>query len=207
MNKEHITKFLFVLTFVVSCISAHAKDKPNILWITHEDLSPIYGCYGDEYAHTPNIDKLAETGIRFSNAYSNAPICAPARSTLITGMYATSLGTQHLRSDIPVPEKYKSWIENLSAPVTDRMVGFVDFAPTVINLAGAEFPDMMEGRNFLGKGSEPKKYIFGYRDRADDCYDMSRAVTDGRYLYVRHFMPQLPSQTDRGESSTFGAGN
>ena len=80
-----------------------------------------------------------------------------------------------------VPEKYKNWVENLSAPVTGRMVGFVDFAPTVINLAGAEIPDMMEGRNFLGEKSEPKKYIFGYRDRADDCYDMSRSVTDGRY--------------------------
>jgi N-sulfoglucosamine sulfohydrolase len=82
-------------------------DPPNILWITHEDLSPIYGCYGDEYATTPNIDKFAETGIMFSKAFSNAPICAPARSTLITGMYATSLGTQHLRSDIPLPADFK----------------------------------------------------------------------------------------------------
>lgn len=358
MKNQHkcIIKSISFLAVAILTISVQAKDKPNILWITHEDLSPIYGSYGDEYAHTPNIDKLAETSIRFSNAYSNAPICSPARSTLITGMYATSLGTQHLRSDIPVPdnmkilpevlrdagyyttnnvktdynfshegrwdessnkahwrnrpdgkpffsvfnfmithesrinrfdtedtkildlrhnpdnaklppflpdsrrmreiwahtydllstfdlevknlleqlkedglydntiifvfsdhgtglpgykrwlnnaglqvpfilhvpEKYKKWTENLSMPVTNRMVGFVDFAPTVISLAGAKVPGMMEGKNFLGQKSQPQNYIFGYRDRADDCYDMSRSVTDGRYVYIRHFMPQLP---------------
>ena len=96
---------LILLTIgMASCgTSQKEPERPNILWITHEDLSPIYGCYGDDYAHTPNIDRLAESGYRFTNAFSNAPICAPARSTLITGMYATSLGTQHLRSEIPVP--------------------------------------------------------------------------------------------------------
>jgi N-sulfoglucosamine sulfohydrolase len=93
---------------MISCGSNKTDhDRPNILWITHEDLSPIYGCYGDEYARTPNIDLFAESGYRFVNAFSNAPICAPARSTLITGMYATSLGTQHLRSEIPVPAGMK----------------------------------------------------------------------------------------------------
>jgi N-sulfoglucosamine sulfohydrolase len=341
---------------ITACVNVQKEpERPNILWITHEDLSPIYGCYGDEYAHTPNIDRLAESGIRFTNAFSNAPICAPARSTLITGMYATSLGTQHLRSEIPVPanmkilpevlreagyyttnnvktdynfdhtgrwdessneahwrnrpegvpffsvvnfmithegpinslrnsdteqleehrdpdkaqlppyipdspkmreiwahmydllavfdngvgellnqleedglsdntivfvfsdhghglpghkrwlnnaglqvpfvlhvpEKYKHLVSHLS-PVTDLMTGFVDFAPTVIKLAGAEIPEMMEGRHFLGDNVEPKEYIYGYRDRADDCYEVSRSVYDGRYIYIRHFMPQLP---------------
>jgi N-sulfoglucosamine sulfohydrolase len=335
---------------------SHSLDPPNILWISHEDLSPIYGCYGDEYAHTPNIDRLAEKSVRFIRAYSNAPICAPARSTLITGQYAVSLGTQHLRSEIPVPEamqilpevlrdagyytsnnvktdynfshegrwdessseahwrnrpegkpffsvfnfmithegptnalrasdtehlaqkrdprlaelppyvpdtpkmrqiwahmydllavfdegvgellgqleeddlldntivfvfsdhghglpghkrwlnnaglqipfilhvpeKYKELAANLKDKVTDQMVAFVDFAPTVIHLAGAEVPERMEGRIFLGKEAEEKNYVFGYRDRADDCYEVARSVFNGRYLYVRHFMPQLP---------------
>ena len=342
---------------LMACTAKEEKPElPNILWITHEDLSPIYGCYGDTYATTPNIDKFAESGYIFSNTSSNAPICAPARSTLITGMYAISLGTQHLRSDIPVPanmkilpellreagyyttnnvktdynfshlgrwdessseahwrnrpdgkpffsvfnytmtheapinrldtnetsslekrhnpsiatlppylpdtermreiwahkydllsvfdqevgkllqqlkddglydntiiflfsdhgtglpghkrwlnnaglhvpfilhvpEKYSEWAANLKAPVTDQMVSFVDFAPTVITLAGADVPDIMEGHNFLGKNSKLKKYTFGYRDRADDCYEMSRSVFDGRYIYVRHFMPRQP---------------
>ncbi len=344
------------LSLVACGITEKEPDPPNILWISHEDLSPIYGCYGDEYAHTPNLDAFAENAIMFTNASSNAPICAPARSTLITGMYATSLGTQHLRSDIPVPEemkilpevlreagyyttnnlktdynfshegrwnessreahwrnraegqpffsvfnfmmthegptnrldtndtksleqhhdpslatlppylpdspkmreiwahkydllsvfdqevgklldqlkedglydntivfifsdhgtglpghkrwlnnaglqvpfllhvpdKYKHWIEDLDAKVSDQLIGFVDFAPTTITLAGGEIPEMMEGSNFLGSDAKQKEYTFGYRDRADDCYEMSRSVFDGRYIYVRHFMPQLP---------------
>ncbi len=331
------------------------SDRPNIVWITHEDLSPIYGCYGDAYASTPHIDRMAESGYRFTKAFSNAPICAPARSTLITGMYATSLGTQHLRSEIPVPKGmkilaellreagyyttnnvktdynfdptgrwdessnrahwrnrpdkrpffsvfnfgithegptnalrrsdtamleslrdpkkaqlppyfpesprmreiwahmydllsvfdkgvadllqqlqedglsentvvfvfsdhghglpgHKRWLNNAGLqvpfvlhvpdgykhmaahlePVTDQMVGFVDFAPTVLTLAGVEVPQMMEGRSFLGHNVQPREYIYGYRDRADDCYEMSRSVYDGRYIYIRHFIPQLP---------------
>jgi len=78
-----------------------AVDRPNILWITCEDMSPLIGAYGDPVANTPNLDALAKRAIRFDRAWSNMPICAPARSTLITGMYATSLGTMNLRSQVP----------------------------------------------------------------------------------------------------------
>ncbi|WP_339924979.1 sulfatase [uncultured Cyclobacterium sp.] len=347
--------YLFLLLSGVACETKHKEvGKPNILWISHEDLGPIYGCYGDEYASTPTIDELAAKSIRFTQVFSNAPICAPARSTLITGMYAVSLGTQHLRSTIPVPEsmkilpevlreagyytsnnvktdynfshegrwnesskeahwrnrpegkpffsvfnfmithegptnalrpedtsnltthhdpakavlpphlpdspkmreiwahmydllevfdgqvkdllsqleedglldetivflfadhghglpghkrwldnaglqvpfilhvpdKYKHLVENISGPESDRLVSFVDFAPTTLSLAGANVPEMMEGNDFLRE--EENKYAFGYRDRADDCYEVARSVYDGRYLYIRHFMPQLP---------------
>lgn len=80
-----------------------AARQPNILWITCEDLSPILGCYGDRYASTPNLDRLASQGVRYSHAYSAASVCAPARSSLITGMFATSLGTMHLRGMQPLP--------------------------------------------------------------------------------------------------------
>ena len=72
------------------------------------------------------------------------------------------------------------------------MVGFVDFAPAVLNLAGVSVPKMMEGQDFLGAKSQPKELIFGYRDRADDVYDMSRSLFDGRYLFIRNYMPQYP---------------
>ena len=78
-------------------------DKPNILWITCEDITTMVGCYEDPLAITPNIDRLAEKGILYKNAYSTAPVCAPARSCLVTGVYATSLGTQNLRSDFQIP--------------------------------------------------------------------------------------------------------
>jgi N-sulfoglucosamine sulfohydrolase len=89
------------------------KDSPNILWITCEDISPALGCYGDAYALTPNLDRMAAEGILYRNAFATAPVCSPARSCLITGMYATSLGTQHLRSDVKLPEDIKCFTEYL----------------------------------------------------------------------------------------------
>ena len=88
-------------------------DRPNILWITCEDISPALGCYGDKYAITPNLDQLAAEGLLYTNAYATAPVCSPARSCLITGTYATSLGTQHLRSDIKLPGNIKCFTEYL----------------------------------------------------------------------------------------------
>lgn len=72
--------------------------RPNILWISFEDTSPRYGCYGDPIARTPNVDRLAAEGCTWPNAYSSAPVCAPARCGVITGMYATSVGAHHMRT-------------------------------------------------------------------------------------------------------------
>lgn len=83
------------------------SDQPNILWITIEDLTPMLGCYGDPVAVTPTIDKLAANGVKYTNAFATAAVCSPARSALITGVYATTLGTQHLRSETKVPELIK----------------------------------------------------------------------------------------------------
>jgi len=91
------------------------KERPNILWITCEDINPYLGCYGDTYAITPNLDKLASEGVLYANAYATAPVCAPARSCLITGVYATSLGTQHLRSSVKLPEQIKCFPQHLRA--------------------------------------------------------------------------------------------
>ena len=76
-------------------VSSH---PPNILWITVEDISPDLGCYGDPLAQTPALDDLASKGFRYSNAIANAPVCAPARNAIITGMYPSALGTLHMRS-------------------------------------------------------------------------------------------------------------
>ena len=70
--------------------------KPNILWISAEDIGPHFGCYGDQHAITPNIDQLSSEGIRFTNAYTTAGVCAPCRSGIITGMYQNSIGTHHM---------------------------------------------------------------------------------------------------------------
>ncbi len=72
--------------------------KPNIIWISTEDMSPHLGCYGDAVAKTPNIDKLASEGIRFTNVFTTAAISAPVRSGIITGMYQTTIGCMHMRT-------------------------------------------------------------------------------------------------------------
>jgi len=336
--------------------------RPNILWITCEDTSPYLGCYGDPYATTPNLDRLAARGVRYTNAYSTAPVCAPARSCLITGMYATSLGTQHLRSDVRIPrqiepfpkllriagyycsnnfkedynfkdptiwdesgpnahwrkrgpgqpffsvfnimcthqgqingseeeflKKYGSkltpeerhdpnkvpippfypeaplvrqiWAryydlitimdkqigellaqleqgavaENtivfffadhglglprfkrtlydsgLRVPLivrvpppqqklsplapggrSDQLVSFVDFAPTVLALAGTAIPPHMQGKPFLGENpAPPRDCIYAGSSRVDEAYEMARCIRDKRYKYIRNFMPHL----------------
>lgn len=352
--KTYVTYISFLSLLFTAC-NPKPVDSPNILWITCEDISPAWGCYGDEQATTPNIDGIASKGHVFTQAFSNAPICAPARSTLITGIYATSLGTQNLRSEIPVPDdlkilpellkqkgyfttnnaktdynfsaegrwdessrsahwrnrngdrpffsvfnfgitheghansnkeedtrsldvlhdpnrmnlppylpeteefrkimahqydlitvfdqevgkllnqleedglrentlvfifsdhgyglpRHKRWLYHTGLqvpfvlyipdqykkhlrslePEVDDLVAFVDFAPTVLDVVGIDRPMQMEGQSFLNRSSRDKKYIFGFRDRADDVYDMSRSVYDGRYLYIRHFMPHRP---------------
>jgi N-sulfoglucosamine sulfohydrolase len=88
---------------------AESAEKPNILWITSEDNSPYLGCYGDKQALTPNLDKFSEQGIRFRNAFANAPVCSTARSTLITGMYACSLGVHHHRSRQAIPKDFRGY--------------------------------------------------------------------------------------------------
>ena len=75
--------------------------RPNILWISTHDINPDLGCYagiwpGAEYACTPNLDRLAAAGARYDNAFAVAPVCAPSRSGIITGMYPTSIGTYAL---------------------------------------------------------------------------------------------------------------
>jgi len=94
--------------------------RPNILWISCEDISPDLGCYGDDYADTPNLDRLAKQGCRYSNAFVPYPVCAPTRSAVITGMYPSTIGTMHMRTSLKgyeaVPPPYvKCFTEYLRA--------------------------------------------------------------------------------------------
>jgi arylsulfatase A-like enzyme len=94
-----------------------AAARPNILWLTTEDIGPQLGCYGDAYADTPNLDRFATTSLRYLNAWSNAPVCAPARTTIITGVYPTATGSEHMRSMTNMP-------------------GFMRMSPQVLREAG-----------------------------------------------------------------------
>ncbi|MFV0416551.1 MAG: sulfatase [Chthoniobacterales bacterium] len=74
------------------------KKRPNFLWISLEDCSPRFGCYGDALARTPHIDRLAAEGTLFTKAFSTAPVCSPSRTTVITGYPATAMSAQHMRT-------------------------------------------------------------------------------------------------------------
>ncbi|MDQ3624366.1 MAG: sulfatase-like hydrolase/transferase, partial [Verrucomicrobiota bacterium] len=91
------------------------QGRPNILWITCEDTSPHLGCYGDAFARTPNLDALAQQGVRYTGAFAYTGVCAPSRSCLITGVYPLRLGSQHMRSTTRLPEEVKCFPEYLRA--------------------------------------------------------------------------------------------
>ena len=95
----------FVPLFVLLVASSlHAADtRPNIIWIIGEDMGPELGCYGDTNALTPNMDRLAREGARYTHCFTHAPVCAPSRSGLITGQYPTTIGTHHMRSQLLKP--------------------------------------------------------------------------------------------------------
>ena len=89
--------------------AAKATDQPNILWITVEDMSPTIGCYGDKFARTPTLDQFARESVLYTNAFAASPVCSPSRSTLITGIYNASMGTNQMRSSNHIPSGVKGF--------------------------------------------------------------------------------------------------
>jgi uncharacterized sulfatase len=333
--------------------SSLAADRPNILWLTSEDHGPHMGCYGDSYATTPNVDALAAKGMLFKHAWSNGPVCAAARTTIIAGMYPPSTGGEHMRSMTQMPQGTKMYPQflreagyyctnnskedyNLAKPEgvwdessgkaswknrkdgqpffaifnetcshesqlrkrpheaihdpakvrvpayhpdtpevrqdwaqyydqvtladasagkrlkeieeaglaadtivfyyadhgsgmprnkrwpcnsglqvpmvvyfppnwkhlapkeygagvkSDRLVSFVDLAPTLLSIIGVQPPEWMQGHAFAGKfQTEPQPFVYGFRGRMDERIDTVRSVTDGRFVYLRNYMPHL----------------
>ncbi len=104
-----MSRTLLAISLFACSAAADGADRPNILWITAEDMSPTLGCYGDEYATSPHIDALAKQSVRYTHAFATAPVCSPSRSCLITGCYATSLGTHQMRSAFPIPDFIKGF--------------------------------------------------------------------------------------------------
>jgi N-sulfoglucosamine sulfohydrolase len=129
-KRKKMKKIAFIIVAIITCsvfspqtplassggaVQQRPQPRPNILWISTEDISPDLGCYGDKYAITPNIDRLASQGARYTNAFSNAPVCAPSRSAIITGMYTTTIGSMHMRSKAVPPAGVKAFTEYLRA--------------------------------------------------------------------------------------------
>lgn len=358
----------FVVGLAVISLSGFAnaeqRKQPNVLWIIAEDFSPDLGCYGDRVVRSPNIDRLAREGVRYTHAFATAPVCSSARSGFMTARYQTSIGAHHHRShrddgyqlpagvhvitkyfrdagyftanirkfapgirgtgktdwnftakkpfdgddwselkahqpffaqinfsethrkfkkakdrpvdpaDVKLPPYYpdhpvtredwalyldtvnhldrkvgavldklaedglsedtivfffgdhgrahvrgKQWLydpgihiplivripakhrpENYeeAGAVCDDMVTTLDISVTSMSLAGASYPDNVEGHPFLGRGAQTRDYIIAARDRCDESYDRIRCVRTRRYKYIRNFYPEIPYwQTNR----------
>lgn len=107
MNRRHfnVLSFLLCALLTAACSDVRELDsqpslpqQPNILWLVAEDLSPIIPPFGDNTIETPNISRLAEEGIRYTNVYSTSGVCAPSRAAIATGMYQNRIGAQHMRT-------------------------------------------------------------------------------------------------------------
>ena len=377
---NNFLKLLLFITFIYS-LNSYSKtsdEKLNVIWISCEDMGPVLSSYGVKEISTPNIDKLAEEVIKYTNAYSTVGVCAPSRFSIITGMYPARLGAHNMRtgnfytykdpdkltykqnkgvidkSGINVPEyevvtptnikafteylrnenyycinnnkcdyqfnspftawdevsgniSYKDrpkntpffYVKNLmvthesriwlrknepitvnkdilkipayypdipevrndiaikysniqemdrqvgeiisdlekndlldktiiffwsdhggnllrqkravgnsglkvpliirfpdgyrSGEVDNRIVSLMDLGPTTMSLLGIKPPSFLDGKAFLGKyKTKPRNYAFGSADRFDESTDMQRSVIDGRFVYIKNFMPELP---------------
>lgn len=109
---------LFTLLLILSQ-AIHAADRPNILWLVGENISHDLGCYGAKHVHTPNLDRLAAEGMRFTQVFATNPACAPSRSAFMLGMYQTTTDTHHMRShrtdDFRLPKGVRPvthWLQN-----------------------------------------------------------------------------------------------
>ena len=98
----------------------------------------------------------------------------------------------HVPLIIRFPKKWQHLAPGKPGSTTDRLVSFVDYAPTVLNLLGQPIPKVMQGEPFLGpNAAAPRRYVYGHRDRVDEVRDLARSVRDARYLYIRNYMPHL----------------
>jgi uncharacterized sulfatase len=167
-------------------------SRPNVLWIYGEDLSPDLSCYGVKGVQTPNIDRLAMEGIRFTNAFVTAPVCSASRSALITGRYQTSFGAQHHRSCREtklapgirlITEYFRDagyFTCNSGGPPYDRQ-GKTDFNFDVVwPFDGIDWRERKPGQPFYAQINLPDTHR-GLRDYTDFSVDPAKVVIPPYY--------------------------
>lgn len=192
MKKSSLTT-LFV--FATACLS-WAADRPNLLWITSEDNSISWvSCYGSKNAKTPNIDKLATEGFRYTHCFDNAAVCAPTRSTWITGHYAISLGTQPMRSRYSIPHDKVAYYPDLL-----RAAGYhvANGGKTDYNIGSREdkevwkvdgkTPKRKEGQNFF----QIRNIGDSHESRAFPKKNGQKVLTDPAKMVLHSYHPDLP---------------
>ena len=183
-----------------------AADRPNILWITSEDnASHWMGCYGNKDAKTPRIDALAAEGILFEAAYSQAPVCAVARSMILTGVHSPSQGTQHMRSRHAIPKAFKPHAAFLreigyyctNASKTDYNIKMDDKAPWNESSNKAHYRNRKDGQPFfaifnLGVSHESSLFPKKVKGNRAKGIIPEKTRLDPERLTIPPYLPDLP---------------
>lgn len=131
MNNLKLT--LVGVGIVASATQTYAKEskqsaeRPNILMVVCEDISPYLGCYGDKIAKSPNLDRFAESSILFSQMHTTVGVSAPSRFALITGMYPSAMGANYMRTFTAKPEQYPSDMTPYHVILPDEVKGHVEY--------------------------------------------------------------------------------
>lgn len=145
-----------LLLILSAALAAQGPTRPNIVLIIAEDMSADLGCYGCVDARTPNLDRLAAEGVRFTKAFTHAPVCAPSRSGMISGRYPLAYGGQHMRSAVMAHP----------APFTARLAasGYTVLWPGKTDLQGLPDSQLGASRGKWLESSPPKGPFFAYHN-------------------------------------------
>lgn len=109
INNKPMKKLIVTSMYLLFGFFAQAQERPNIIWLMAEDMSIDLECYGMKGVKTPNLNKMANEGVRFDNCFVTNPICSPSRSAMLTGTHQVKINAHHHRSnrDVPLDQNYK----------------------------------------------------------------------------------------------------
>jgi arylsulfatase A-like enzyme len=190
--------FRFLLIAALFCWPGRAAfaqnsgtDRPNIVWIIIEDTSPHFiGCYGNPGVKTPNIDLLAQEGVRFTHAYSTNTVCAPSRITILTGVRSSAAGTGNHRTHYNIPAEITGFPHLLKAS------GYytTNNAKTDYNLAGEKqmiaqnWNESSNKADYRGRAAgQPFFSVFNFNES-----HQSRSMTNPQAWYVQNVLEKIP---------------
>lgn len=142
---------VLLLCVVVPCHAQEDTARPNVVWLVVEDMSPWLASYGDDTVPTPNLDRLAREGVRYENAFATSPVCAPARSSLITGMFATRIGSMQMRNNSPSPAA----LQNNPEAYAD-IPGYEAVPPAFVR----GFPEHLRAAGYYATNNSKQDYQF-----------------------------------------------
>ena len=184
---------LLAFTYSARAADSAPPTRPNILWVVNEDHTANFaGPYGDPLARTPTFDRLAKDGIVFEHAYSTSAVCAPTRASIITGMFAPSLGTQHMRSNVPMP----SWMRYFPAYLRD--VGYYTTNHAKTDYNAAVLPGTWDQNNAQAhwrnrKPGQPFFAVFNFnQSHESSLHKRFPLTTDPAKVRVPAYLPDTP---------------